>query len=63
MGYQIMLSYFKNLFAADLPPADKKTLRELQSLTDRELEDIGIHRSQVPLVARGWHPQHGWAGN
>ena len=63
MGYQIMLSYFKNLFASDLPPANKNILRELQSLTDRELEDIGIHRSQVSLVARGWHPQHGWAGN
>ena len=58
-----MLSYFKKLFASDLPPTDMNTLRELQSLTDRELEDIGIHRSQVSLIARGWHPQNGWAGN
>jgi uncharacterized protein YjiS (DUF1127 family) len=30
----------------------RQTLRELESLTDRELEDIGIHRSQIREIAR-----------
>lgn len=30
----------------------RQTVRELESLTDRELEDIGIHRSQIREIAR-----------
>ncbi len=29
----------------------KRTIKELYSLTDRELADIGIHRSQIYSVA------------
>jgi uncharacterized protein YjiS (DUF1127 family) len=29
----------------------RETLRELSRLTDRELHDLGIHRSDIPDVA------------
>jgi uncharacterized protein YjiS (DUF1127 family) len=29
-----------------------KTVRELESLNDRELSDIGIHRSMIYRIAR-----------
>ncbi len=31
----------------------RKTVRELNTLTDRELEDIGIIRANIPAVASG----------
>jgi len=31
----------------------RATIRELHSLGDRELRDIGIHRAEIPEVARG----------
>ena len=30
----------------------RETLNELASLTDRELEDLGLHRANLPEVAR-----------
>ena len=30
----------------------RETLNELSSLTDRELEDLGLHRAILPEVAR-----------
>lgn len=29
------------------------TIKELHSLSDRELKDIGMHRSQIESIARG----------
>ena len=31
----------------------KRTIRELNSLTDRELADMGIHRGDITSVAKG----------
>lgn len=33
--------------------AHRNTIRELSSLSDRELNDIGIARSDIPFVVRG----------
>ena len=30
----------------------RRTLNELDSLSDRDLADIGIHRGQIPALAR-----------
>jgi len=30
-----------------------RNLRELSNLTDRELHDIGLHRTDIPRVAAG----------
>lgn len=55
-----MLKYFLNLFSNDLPPRDNKAFAELCSLTDHELNDIGITRGQIDAVARGWTPGKGF---
>lgn len=34
------------------------TIKELHSLSDRELKDIGIHRSQIEQVARSLIDMH-----
>ena len=56
-----MLDYFKKFFSFDMPPIDRRTYNDLNKLTDRELNDIGISRSQIAMVARGIDPQKGWA--
>ena len=30
----------------------RRTYRELAQLSERELSDLGIHRSQIPTIAR-----------
>jgi len=40
---------------------DKKIYRELASLTDRELNDMGICRGDIRHIAMGEHvPRDGW---
>ena len=56
-----MLEYFKKFFSLDMPPIDRRTFNDLNKLTDRELSDIGISRSQIAMVARGIDPQKGWS--
>lgn len=36
----------------------RRNLTELSELSDRELADIGLHRSDIPHVAAG-HPPRG----
>ncbi len=31
----------------------RETVRQLSGLADRELNDLGIHRSDIPAIARG----------
>jgi len=38
---------------AGLPPADWRNVSELSQLSDRELADIGLDRSDIPRVAAG----------
>jgi hypothetical protein len=55
-----MLKYFLNLFSNNLPRRDNKAYAELCSLSDHELNDIGITRGQIDAVARGWTPGKGF---
>jgi len=32
---------------------ERRTIKELNRLSDYELHDIGIHRSMIPALARG----------
>lgn len=36
----------------------KRTLNELNSLTDRELADLGLHRGMIRSVALGHYERH-----
>ena len=36
----------------------KRTLNELNSLTDRELDDLGLHRGMIRSVARGHYERY-----
>lgn len=34
--------------------AHRKTVAALNALSDRELDDIGLTRGQIPAIARDW---------
>ena len=51
-----MLEYFRKLFKMEVPSMDKRAFYELSMLTDRELQDIGLHRGMISAVARGIDP-------
>ena len=36
----------------------KRTLNELNSLTDRELADLGLHRGMIRSIALGHYERH-----
>jgi uncharacterized protein YjeT (DUF2065 family) len=54
-----MLEYFRKLFKMEVPSMDKRAFYELSMLTDRELQDIGLHRGMISAVARGIDPRTG----
>lgn len=56
-----MLNFFLDFFKNDLPPRDNETYSQLNKLSDRELNDIGISRYQIEAVARGWDPKKGFS--
>jgi len=56
-----MLDFLRTFFSLDKPPIDRRTYNDLHKLTDRELNDIGISRCQIAMVARGIDPQKGWS--
>ncbi|MEO0635328.1 MAG: DUF1127 domain-containing protein [Pseudomonadota bacterium] len=35
----------------------RKARRELNAMSDRELNDLGISRGDIPVVLRGEHPR------
>jgi len=43
---------FKDLFTSKM---DKKAFKELSALSDRELNDIGISRSEIRAIATNIH--------
>lgn len=48
--------WFKRLNATLTHRAQiKRTMTELNKLSDRELQDIGIHRTQITSIAMGVH--------
>lgn len=58
---EVVSNFYKNFRDAITPKMDKKIYRELASLTDRELNDMGICRGDIPNIARGEHvPRDGW---
>lgn len=44
-----MINFFINIFSSSLQAT--AIMRELYQLSDRELADIGISRSQIPSIA------------
>jgi len=56
-----MLNYFLSYFKSDVPPINRKVYNELESLTDHELKDIGIHRGLISAISRGIDPVSGKA--
>ena len=52
---------YTNFRDAITPKMDKKAYRELHSLTDRELSDMGICRGDIKSIAMGKTvPRGGW---
>ncbi|QZI94333.1 protein of unknown function DUF1127 [Methylophilales phage Melnitz EXVC044M] len=57
----IVSDLYKNFRNVITPKIDKKIYRELASLTDRELNDMGICRGDITSIAMGKHvPRDGW---
>lgn len=50
---EVVADYYATLRDAVTPKLDKKAFRELSALSDRELNDIGIARSEIRSIAMG----------
>ena len=57
IGLPGVANWFKNLSnKIQAKRLERKTYVELSRLSDRELQDMGIGRSDIPSIARGtWH--------
>lgn len=49
----VVAGYYATLRNAMTPKLDKKAFKELSALSDRELNDIGIARSEIRSIAMG----------
>ena len=57
----IVADLYKNFRDSIIPKMDRKTYRELNSLTDLELRDIGICRGDIKNISMGKSvPRKGW---
>lgn len=56
MNLGVFADFFKSIKDSMARRAEvKRTMRELEACTDRELADMGIHRSEIYSVAMGHH--------
>ena len=54
-----VVDLYKNVKRIMTPKMDWKCYRELSQLTDRELNDMGISRSEIKAISMGTYKPHG----
>ena len=54
-----VVNLYKNVKRIMTPKFDRKTYRELSQMTDRELNDINIARSEIKAICMGTYKPHG----
>ena len=52
---EFVAGYYATFRDAITPKMDKKAFKELSALSDRELNDIGISRSEIRAIAMNIH--------
>jgi hypothetical protein len=58
---EVVADLYNNFKTCVTPTFDRKTYNQLASLTDRELNDMGISRGDIGNIARGISvPRDGW---
>lgn len=55
---EAVASLYRNFRDTITPKMDKQAYRELSALTDRELNDMGISRSEIKAIAMGTYKPH-----
>ena len=58
---EVVSNFFKSISKAFKPSYNKAVYRQLNSLTNRELKDIGISRSDIIHIAKGGKVYRGGA--
>ena len=55
---EAVASLYRNFRDTITPKMDRQAYRELSALTDRELNDMGISRSEIKAIAMGTYKPH-----